>query len=195
MIDQLRELAPFVYESNKSRGFWEQGLNTSRGERVMLMITELSEAVEAHRKNHHFNSKFTPTSFEEWREYTRGTQAEYDAYCLERFKEYVKDTVEDEIADVVIRILDYCAGFNVPIITREFRKKITGTFSEDVLYLTRLCIMAYDADHDEQLIIDWGYVLAAIIKFCEWYNIDLMQHIGWKLSYNASRPYKHGKRY
>lgn len=197
MIDQLRELAPFVYKGNKSRGFWEDGANKNKDEAVMLMITELSEAVEAHRKNHHYDKTNVHPTYEVWREMCHGTVSEYNQDAKQHFIAYVKDTVEDEIADTVIRILDFTGGFNIDIIERDYRKKSKGNFAADVLTLCKLCIKAgQDKEVGEPYTtLDWGYVLSAIIKFCEWYNIDLMQHIDWKLSYNASRPYKHGKKY
>jgi hypothetical protein len=42
---------------------------------------------------------------------------------------------------------------------------------------------------------DWGYFIAALIEFSSWYSIDLENHVAWKMQYNSTRPYKHGKAY
>jgi hypothetical protein len=106
--------------------------------------------------------------------------------------------VEDEIADAVIRILDYTAGWDIPLLEREYRKQSTGNFGHDVLRIVQYCLYAYHLDTDDTVQFpgkDWGYVLTAIIKFCEWYNINLLQHVQWKMQYNRTRPHKHGKSY
>jgi NTP pyrophosphatase (non-canonical NTP hydrolase) len=117
----FNELAKEIHEGNVSRGFWESERKLT--EVVMLTVCELSEAIEADRaekwatENDILQYKNIPTS--------------------ERFKENIKDTVQDEIADTIIRLLDFSHKF----------------------------------------------------------NIDLDFHINAKLSYNALRPYKHGKTY
>lgn len=196
MIEQLKVLAPSVYEGNKSRGFWEPGECENREEKTMLMITELSEAVESHRKH----KRCTIVNTEEmWLNAHRDTVLEGGEKVEWKhwFEQFIKDTVEDEIADVTIRILDYVGGFNLKLITREYRKQSKGNFASDVLTLTKLCIKANEGYNEDEFSshIDWGYVITAIIEFCKWYNIDLMQHIEWKLKYNSTRPYKHGKKY
>jgi NTP pyrophosphatase (non-canonical NTP hydrolase) len=184
-----------IFEINTSKGFWEEGQNRDQGEAVALIVSELSEAIEAHRKD---KRTVEPLTFEQTARY-HGT---WDSW----FKTRIKDTVEDEIADTVIRILDCCKGWSWPLTQREFRKASTGNFAHDVLRLQNYCIKAFDneqhfADIKTADTIepypgkDWGYVLAAIIKFCEWYDINLEQHIEWKMQFNSTRPYKHNKAY
>jgi NTP pyrophosphatase (non-canonical NTP hydrolase) len=99
-IPTLNTLAQGIYEGNKSRGFWSkdhQSGDRSRnfGELLMLITSELGEALEAHRKDR-------------W--------ADIRAYRENGiFKDAIKDTVEDEIADAVIRLLDLCAGYGIDL--------------------------------------------------------------------------------
>ena len=195
ILQYLQLIQPAVYEGNKSRGFWEKGLDENKGERVMLIITELAEAVEAHRKNNLYALNVHQRNIVD---YLNGsTVSDNPGLSWEAiFKRNVKDTVEDEIADAVIRILDYTGGFNIELRDSEYRRESTGNFAYDVLKLTNLCHSAFLTDTCGQSVgKDWSYVIAAIIKFCEWYNIDLMQHVQWKLKYNATREHKHGKKY
>lgn len=201
MIDQLTELAPSIYQGNKARGFWEPGESENRGKKVMLMITELSEAVEAHRIGKYADVENFKNILSKSRIINKdpgytGEITPESAY-VSHFKHNIKNSVEDEIADTVIRILDYCSGLNVPIIERWYRKEMTGDFTTDILVICDLCIKAYDFKEkgNPKGIVDFGYVLAALVKLAEFYKIDLMQHIEWKLRYNATRGYKHGKSY
>lgn len=67
----------------------------------MLIVSELGEAMEAHRKGH----KAAHLDYES--DITR----EYK----EAFEEHIKDSFEDEIADAIIRLLDMCGGLGIDI--------------------------------------------------------------------------------
>lgn len=99
----LTELAKEIYAGNKERGFWDEERNF--GELLMLVVSELGEAIESHRKGWNTvpaqNVEFMLTL--------------NDAAFNEAFKDSVKDTVEDEIADAIIRLLDLCGGLGINI--------------------------------------------------------------------------------
>ena len=65
----------------------------------MLCVSELSEALEADRKDR--------------RARTIGVISK--GSFKEDFETYVKDTFEDEIADAIIRILDLCGYLHIDI--------------------------------------------------------------------------------
>jgi len=69
---------------------------------LMLVITEISEAVEALRKNKHAD-------------YNEDAVVETYTNCSTWFEEHYKDTFEDEIADVFIRLFDLCGYMNIDI--------------------------------------------------------------------------------
>lgn len=205
-IEKLIQKKDEIFKSNALRGFWEKGETEDKDERIMLIITELSEAVDAHRVNKFYNNE-NDFIFSEKYQCTcnkDNENAERVANLTDKnkcpikpylypllFEKFVKDTVEDEIADATIRILDYCGGFKVEVFERDFRKVSTGNFAADVLYITKLVCRAGEGSAH----CDFGYVLAAIIKFCEWYQIDLLKHVEAKFIYNKTRAYKHGKEY
>lgn len=97
----LNELARQFHERSKAKGFWDEERET--GTLLMLIVSELSEALEADRKNKHANMPFfnfdvdTGDSFED------------------AFKKNIKDTFEDEIADVAIRLLDLIGKMGIDI--------------------------------------------------------------------------------
>ena len=49
----LRELTKLCHETAKEKGFWDEKRNI--GEALMLIVTELAEAMEAHRHQDHEN--------------------------------------------------------------------------------------------------------------------------------------------
>ena len=92
----LNYLAQEIYQNNKEKGFWDKERNV--GEMLMLVTSELGEAMEAHRKGRFANLE----AYEEF---------------SEDFEDAIKDTFEDEIADSVIRLLDMCGGLGIDIDT------------------------------------------------------------------------------
>lgn len=172
-----------IHENAVAKGFWEEGQSRSKGEMVMLIVSELSECLEAHRVE-----KRTAIVDAAWME----RSWDHSHLYQEHFPGKIKNTVEDEMADVVIRVLDYCAGWQLPIVQREYRKESTGNFGHDLLRINWYILNAF---HEDTTGKDWGYVLASIEAFCTWYKIDIESHIKWKMVYNSRRPYKHNKNY
>lgn len=91
------------HSRSREKGFWDNDRNV--GEMLMLIVSELGEAIESHRAG---------------------------VFGLEK-----KDTFEDELADTAIRLFDLCGGL----------------------------------------------------------GIDLEKQIAWKMSFNQTRGYRHGKSY
>jgi NTP pyrophosphatase (non-canonical NTP hydrolase) len=100
MID-FNTLANTIYLANKDKGFWDKERNV--GEMLMLVTSELGEAMEAHRKG-----KFASFSkFDKDLNFHKGFKTS--------FENNVKDTFEDEIADSIIRLLDMAGGMNIDL--------------------------------------------------------------------------------
>ena len=111
MKANFNELAKEVYSRNVDKGFWDGGIEAKNiGEVIALMHSELSEALEADRKNHHsaktYNLLNNCDSIE--------TQNEKQ-YFMQEFEVGVKNSFEDELADVIIRVMDICGAMNIDI--------------------------------------------------------------------------------
>ena len=91
----LNALALKIHADAVAKGFYEKPRET--GTMLMLVVSELSEALEADRTDRHAPGDFS-----------------YGGATLE-FRENVKDTFEDEIADSVIRLLDLCGHLDIDI--------------------------------------------------------------------------------
>lgn len=114
----LNELAESIYQDNKKKGFWDKERNV--GEMLMLITSELGEAMEAHRKGR----------FADWDLFHRECE---NSSWEDSFKTHIKDTVEDEIADAIIRLLDMSAGLGIDI-ERHIQAKLKYNRSREKLH-------------------------------------------------------------
>lgn len=77
--------------------------------RMMLAHSEISEAFEAFRKDHFANPA-------EFKHLMKGhTPEDSPALFKAYFQDHIKDSMEDELADSIIRLLDLCAYLDVNI--------------------------------------------------------------------------------
>ncbi len=106
LLTGLNQASSLIHQNNKAKGFWDKERNI--GELLMLVTSELGEAMEAHRKS----------KFANWENYDKlrlqlGNNP--NAFDTVSFEEHIKDTFEDEIADAVIRLLDLAAGLGIDL--------------------------------------------------------------------------------
>jgi len=102
----VNDLAWEIHRAAVKKGFYEEPREC--GTRLMLVVSELSEALEADRTGRHadlaaFDSDQQPTP-----------RTGCDPFA-DKFETHVKDTFEDEIADALIRLLDYAAANDIDI--------------------------------------------------------------------------------
>ena len=183
-----------AYECAQAKGWHDVPHSTDHF--LMLIVTEIAEAVNADRKNRYAEV----AKFKEWQgnniplsEETRIRRFNED------FDAYIKDTVEDELADVVIRCLDLAGllgidlqGGTMPKCIEEGVKRIKRTtqtflFDKAAFELVRL---VSSEDEDADMIVH-----AAIMAAC-WFaarlDFDILWHVGQKMKYNEFRGYRHG---
>ena len=84
----MNELAKKIHEDTKAHGFWNGERNF--GEVIALIHSELSEALEEYRKGKEYNETY------------------YEA-------DGKPCGIPSELADAIIRILDFCGAENVDI--------------------------------------------------------------------------------
>ena len=104
-MSKLNDLRDVIHLTARRKGFWDNDRNL--GEMLMLVVTELSEAMETHRKD----GSIIPISNE-----IKEAMAEMsDEEFKEHFVLVAKDTFADEMADALIRIMDICGGLHIYI--------------------------------------------------------------------------------
>lgn len=194
--DTLTRYAKDFHERSVAKGFWD--VPHSIGHYLMLVVSELSEAVEADRLGKW--AKLDPDTIDTLQ------RIEGEPYAQEFLRE-VKDTVEDEIADAVKRLLDLLGWLlktkrTTEILTENDLSKVYGILDTprpgEELTLLLLRIVADTSGYWRLgLLREKGilYALKSLEQLCDRLGIDLMAHIDLKLKYNETRPALHGKKY
>ena len=109
---KINELVRKAHTCAIEKGFYQKPVEL--GTALMLIISELSEALEADRNDRRANLK----AFEGLLNDTYKldfTNEELDEYLSCNFELMMKDSLEDELADAVIRICDLCGHLNIDL--------------------------------------------------------------------------------
>lgn len=172
-----------VYQNAVNHGWHEEKKSDEHW--MCLVISELMEAVEADRVGNYADIE----AFE------KNEMRELD--FRENFERYIKDTVQDELADACIRLLDFAGlrRLDLQVTSIDELKCSEGffnwTFTESMFYIVSIIA--------EKGIIDWetlrSYLntnLCEILTYCVQHEIDIFWFIEQKMKYNESRPFKHG---
>jgi NTP pyrophosphatase (non-canonical NTP hydrolase) len=179
MMNNLNELSIKVHQNAKDKGFWD---NIHIYRQVMLILSELGEAVEALRKGRNADrEKYASQS---------GDGLYFEA-CFEAF---IKDSFEDELADTFIRILDIC-GFLKCDLSGIDEQKVSRVASDFRMMETdeRYKVMTVISMHCCEL--KFKTALALILALCKMQDVDLEWHVSEKMKYNAGRERLHGKKF
>ena len=186
MIDteKLKKWSKEIYDNAVAHGWHEE--QHSPEHYLGLIMTEVAEAVEADRKNKHAAMDV----FEKEIKSAQNTNKE-DEYFKFYFEALVKNCIEDELADIVIRLLDmayaihgetlYFVDTGMKYVYNKNKSFIENAwnFTKNTLYWYR-----WDISYSIIFIYDWA----------EHLGIDLDTHIKLKMRYNAMREYKHGNK-
>lgn len=110
----MKNLIAKAHQVAKDKGFWEEERN--KPEMLMLIVSELAEALEALRKDDYADSAVVANLAHDL-ELDR-TDEEFMLKALawkQSFEQGVKSSFEDELADVAIRLFDLCGGLGIDL--------------------------------------------------------------------------------
>ena len=176
----LNKLRDKAYQCAGAHGWHEENLSDEHF--LCLVISELMEAVEADRKGMHANR----ANFE----YCMKQRKRDDGEFMYAFKQDIKDSVEDELADACIRMLDLAGLRGYDLDSFDYEGSDTEDYSDMTFTesMFRICVYVTDNFYRDEPFI----LLNEIFAFCRDRNIDIFWHIKQKMKYNELRPYKHG---
>ena len=176
--------------------------NINIGEKLMLIVSELGEALEAHRNNKYadwdtYNSDVELSLNDYMPDYQKKHIKDIENGC---FKEFIKDSFEDEIADVFIRLFELCGYLGIKFELNDCLKyssfKPSDNIGETLFFITEyvinITIMVSPKSRNKQAFMA---VIGALYRTCQKLNIPIEKHIQAKMAYNKTRPHKHDKDY
>lgn len=198
---ELASLAEDAFKNADKHGFYPE--NTEIEIALMLIITEMAEAVQADRHNLHGSIE----------DYESEIQMGRDIPTA--YKNSLEGTVESEFADIAIRILSLLGWMNskkpiifnrdsfladkyeVAKIQYNVQNLINkGSIAKDLYRLNGHFSRFVDNESCSWFVSDTLQdILMRVFALAQNNNIDLMEHIKLKMKYNESRPYLHGCKY
>lgn len=191
-LKNINNLARLIFKNNKSKGFHDK--EQSNETLFMLVITELAEAVDADRKGRRAN-------IEEYNSLMKGyTPSDSPITFVHLFETHIKDTIEDELADAAIRLLDTAGALDerlsiesVYLNKEKATERLKGLQLTESLFKLITTITYTFQFYGNKAAIENG--IGELLAICSLMDIDVMYHVELKLRYNETRAYKHGKRY
>lgn len=174
-----------AHENACRKGFWES--SHSQEHCIMLVITEISEAVEADRKGERFNEY----NSSDYKLYQFG---EKHGDIKSAYEAYIKGSIEDELADAAIRLLDLAGHLEIDFDylspCRYYRAFNRFPFTENAFtFIKGLMRDQYSIEKRVQSALEY------LRMWSEQLGIDLEWFIIEKMKYNETREVMHGKNY
>ena len=188
----LQKLSQEAFETAKAHGWHdtEQPDETL----LMLIITEIAEAVQADRKNRH-------ADVARFKECMNALERVGDDWFMTAFAEHIDGTVECEFADVVIRILDFSElrlfGFDsVNKRVRRTYERYKGNGWDAGYTLPMFCYTLISNIYDWRKPMEYNLslVLERLLVYCKLEGIDIDFFVEQKMRYNKLRSFKHGNK-
>lgn len=196
-------LAKKAYETAKDKGFWTASTNLI--EKRMLIICELAEAVEAHRKDRFADEDSLLDDYTdrcsdgalkmlEKKKELKIISFEDSKIFKEVYEKHIRGTVEEELADAFIRCLDLIARtyelFDIKLsqLDEHIKKPHGASFVDN---FAENCYTIEREVKEKQT----EKVLSMLLDFGEHLDIELLEHVTMKMTYNNFRAKLHGKKY
>ena len=185
----LNELRDEAYSIAKANGWHEQEHSDEHW--LMLIITEIAEAVQADRKDKHADV----SKFKEYQTYNGSflpSKETQEIRFREDFEAYIKNSAEDELSDVVIRCLDLAGLRKFDLKEVEALMEMAESIKEGKGFIDLCYALSGISTCDNSTETKTIAIIAVVLKYCELAVIDIDFFIRTKMKYNRLRGYKHG---
>ena len=176
----LNELKIRAYEIACEHGWYEA--EQSDETLLMLIVTEISEAVNADRNG-------IEPDIDGYKEFIEAHDESAVPYA---FNHFIKGCKEEELADVVIRCLSMAGSRNLDLSMAHDMMECLDELKPNITFPEVCYIIASLTTAEIALVSKISSVLAVVLKYCECKGIDIEWFVEQKMRYNALRPYKHG---
>lgn len=189
----LKQFMTKAYENAKVKGFYKPDLDINKA--LMLIITEMGEAIQASRHDRHGSIEGYNTYLE--------VSDEHVAY-----EESLEGTVESEFADIALRIMSLLGWYDsqntICLMNDTELKKIEEFHKVEFehgnyclptamyLIITRITYFPFSCSTAWMNTLRLQDILVQVFALAHAEGIDLVEHIKLKMKYNESRPYLHG---
>jgi len=108
----IKEISKQINQNAIEKGFWDDeqqnenpaAISAFMCQKILLIVSEVTEAMEADRKGRVCTANMN--SINGW---------VYDVDFIPSFQEHVKDTLQDECADIAIRLFDFCEHYEIDL--------------------------------------------------------------------------------
>lgn len=180
--DNISDVIIDAHKFAVERGFWQEEWTNEY--MFGLLVVELGELLHAFRDVRHARREGFTQHMEEV--YRRATGRLHE-HWVNAYHVYIKDTFEDEMADVVILLANLAGhrGYDITDI-RKFADTIPMS-SPLPEFIYRLTTPLGSMPPSEYI----AGVIAEMFSLAEYHHVDLWWHIQEKLRYNNIRPRTH----
>lgn len=189
---ELNKLKSVIYATEVAHGFHDEKHTVDH--ELGMVLSEIGEAIDADRNP---NAPVpTQNTIDEAMELADESDEQHVAF-IAYFKDHIKGSVVEELADVAIRLLDLAGEKDIEF-DDEDNLEETSLISDDTLP-DQLFSFAMDLDEltlDYADSIEFTSVLLKITDIANGYtHLNLWQVVRLKMLYNVMRPRLNGKKY
>lgn len=175
---ELQKLMPIIHGIAQGHGFWKE---SSIHQKTVLVVYELAEMVEAHRKDKQVSGSDRALIVE-------------GSLSMGNYINMIKGTVEEEIADTIIRCLDLITGYDFRYLPDTLPMRLTHNFSDSVCDIMEAVLQARWNIADTASSA-WSQIINTMVEFARMEDIPILEIVKIKIEYNSTQPHKHGKNY
>lgn len=177
----MNEWAKEIHQNAVEHGWWEE--ERSFGDIIALCHSELSEALEEYRNGWYSNKEIYVIT---------NTQPICSRpFNTETDSKLKPEGVPTELADCMIRILDYLGKMDCPVnawMKQQYINLKYKTFGDFIAVCHKYLSKSFEKESYPEMI----KVIKMIIEYCRKEDIDIEEAIRIKHEYNKTRPFRHG---